>query len=224
MANQDRVLLVEGETDQGFLIEVLKVLNLQVDVKVAPPKELGGDYNSKQGVLNYLPTLLNQLADGSLINLAVVVDADTSPDGGYQWTFDLVDKIVKPIGYSLKASTIGGLIFEHDDGLADFGLWVMPDNTQEGMLEDLLKECIHTNEQALFAHAQSVVKKLPKPQKFKSIHSSKAEIATWLAWQKKPGHGLYSAVTDQLLDSNKPLYADLIAWMKHIFESGEFKS
>lgn len=217
MANQDRVLLVEGETDQGFLIEVLKVLNLQVDVKVAPPKELGGSYNSKQGVFNYLPNLLNQLADGSLIHLAVVVDADTGPDGGYQRTYDLVNEIVKPIGYSLKANPIGGLIFEHNDGLADFGLWVMPDNTQEGMLEDWLKECIHHNELTLFAHAQSVVEELPKPQKFKSIHRSKAEVATWLAWQKQPGHGLYRAVTDQLLDSNKPLYSQLIAWLTHIY-------
>ncbi|MEI6068024.1 MAG: DUF3226 domain-containing protein [Methylococcaceae bacterium] len=217
MANQDRVLLVEGETDQGFLIEVLKALNLQVDVKVAPPKELGGTYNSKQGVFNYLPNLLKQLADGSLINLAVVIDADTAPDGGYQRTYDLVNAIVEPIGYSLKADSISGLIFEHNDGLADFGLWIMPDNTQEGMLEDWLKECIHHNEQALFVHAQSVVEELPKPQKFKSIHRSKAEVATWLAWQKQPGHGLYRAVTDQLLDSKKPLYSQMTTWLKHIY-------
>ena len=111
---------------------------------------MGGSHNSKQGVFNYLPTLLNQFADGSLVNLAVVVDADSEPDGGYQRTYDRVTWIVKPIGYSLKANSIGGLIFEHEDGLTDFGLWVMPDNTQEGMLEDWLKECIHHNEQALF--------------------------------------------------------------------------
>ncbi len=220
MANHNCILLVEGETDQGFLIEVLKALNLEVDVKVAPPKELGGSYNSKQGVFNYLPTLLNQLADGTLLHLAVIVDADTAPDGGYQRTYDSVNAIVKPIGYSLKANPLGGLIFEHNDGLADFGLWIMPDNFKEGMLEDWLKQCVHPNEQALFNHAVSVVDNLPFTPKFRDIHKTKAEVSTWMAWQKQPGHGLYRAVTDQLLDSKKPLYTDLIAWLKHIFEKG----
>lgn len=180
MANQNRILLVEGESDQSFFCEVLKILNLQVEVKVAPPRALGGSHNTKEGVFKHLPILLNQLADGTLVQLAIVVDADSEPNGGYQRTLDRVREIVEPFHYVLSADTVGGLIFKHDDGLADFGLWIMPDNSREGMLEDWLKQCIHPDEQALFAHAESVVNALPSP-KFKPIHRSKAEVATWLA-------------------------------------------
>lgn len=218
MANQNRILLVEGESDQSFFSEVLKILNLQVEVTVATPRVLRDSHNTKEGVFRRLPILLNQLADGSLINLAVVVDADSEPNGGYQRTLDRVRGIVEPepFRYSLSADTVGGLIFKHDDGLADFGLWIMPDNSREGMLEDWLKQCIHTDEQALFAHAESVVNALPTP-KFKPIHRSKAEVATWLAWQKQPGHGLYRAMEDQLLNAESPLYQSLVYWLKHLY-------
>ncbi|WP_394754593.1 DUF3226 domain-containing protein [Crenothrix sp.] len=217
MANQDRVLLVEGGADQDFFIEVLKQSNLQVMVKVAPPKVLGGSHNTKEGVFNFLPKLLDQLADGNLVKLAVVVDADSVPNGSYQTTLSRVTSIVSTYRYNLSPIQTAGITYKHDDGLADFGLWIMPDNTNEGMLEDWLKQCIHANEQTLFAHAQSVIDELPNPPKFKPLHRSKAEVATWLAWQKQPGHGLYQAVTDQLLDSNKPLYSQLTAWLAHIY-------
>ena len=217
MTSQNRILLVEGETDRSFFCEVLNKLNLQVAVKVAPPRDLGGSHNTKEGVFNYLPTLLNQFPDGTLVNLAVVVDADSEPNGGYQRTLERVTRIVSPLRYSLSSEPIGGLIYKHEDGLGDFGLWIMPDNTQEGMLEDWLKQCIHPNEQALFNHAVSVVGELPFPPKFREIHKTKAEVSTWMAWQKKPGHGLYRAIEDNLLDTDSLLYQKLINWLRHIY-------
>jgi hypothetical protein len=51
------------------------------------------------------------------------------------------------------------------------------------------------------------------------IHRSKAEVATWLAWQKQPGHGLYRAVEDQLIDMNSELFLELKDWLTHIYSS-----
>ena len=118
---------------------MLKTLNLQVAVKVAPPKELGG-----LTTLNKACSIIYQscltIPDGGLVNLAVVVDADTAPNGGYQRTLRACksNRDTTPL-QSVKADPIGGLIYKHEDGLADFGLWIMPDNTQEGMLEDWLE-------------------------------------------------------------------------------------
>lgn len=216
----DRILLVEGEADRAFFEQICKVLELDTSVTIAPPKSLAkeGAYNSKEGVFNYLPTLLGQLADGQTSRLAVVVDADSTENGGgYQRAIDRVKEIVTPHGFVLAAPTVGGIVFQHNDGLADFGLWVMPNNGDEGMLEDWIKQCIHPDELGLFTHAESVVAALPQPPKFKSIHRSKAEVATWLAWQKQPGHGPYRAVEDELIDPNGTHYKNLIAWLGHIF-------
>lgn len=49
--------------------------------------------------------------------------------------------------------------------------------------------------------------------------SSKAEVATWLAWQKKPGQGLYAACDDNLLNTQAQLYVELLAWLNLVFKS-----
>lgn len=214
----DSILLVEGEADRAFFEQIFRVVGLNTSVTVAPPKDLAGSHNTKEGVFNYLPTLLDQLADGRVTRLAVVVDADSAANGGgYERAINKVQQLVAPYGFVLAAHTVGGIVFQHNDGLADFGLWVMPNNADEGMLEDWIKQSIHPDEQGLFAHAEAVVATLPQPQKFKPIHRSKAEVATWLAWQKQPGHGLYRAVEEGLIDINGICYQKLIAWLDLVF-------
>ena len=216
--SNDRILLVEGEADRAFFEQICRVLELDTSVTVAPPKGLAGTHNTKEGVFNYLPILLGQLADGGITRLAVVVDADNAANGGgYKLAINRVEKIVAPYGFSLAAHTVGGVVFQHNDGLADFGLWVMPNNADEGMLEDWIKQSIHPDEQGLFSHAETVVAALPHPLKFKPIHRSKAEVATWLAWQKQPGHGLYRSVEDGLINLDSIHYKNLISWLGHIF-------
>ena len=219
MVMADRKLLVEGEADRSFFEVVCKTLGLHTNVTVAPPKDIGGSHNTKEGVFNLLPDLINQLDDGQIARLAVVVDADSEDNGGgYQSVIDRVAKIVEWNGFTLASNPVAGVLFQHDDGLADFGLWVMPNNCDEGMLEDWIKSCVHSDEYKLFAHAETVVDTLPQI-KFKSIHISKAEVATWLAWQKQPGHGLYRAVEDQLIDMDSKLFLELKDWLTHIYSS-----
>lgn len=77
----DRLLLVEGESDKSFFEEICKTLGLHYIVTVALPKSVGGSYNTKEGVFNHLPNLLKQLCDAQITRLAVVVDADSEVNG-----------------------------------------------------------------------------------------------------------------------------------------------
>jgi hypothetical protein len=219
MANSQKILLVEGETDKSFFEEICKKLSLNTIVRVAPPRDLGGTHNTKGGVLNHLKILLPQLEDGQLTNIAVVVDADYIEHGsGGQKTVEQVSKVLESFGFTLKNSTSNseGLLFKHSDGLRDFGLWVMPNNNREGMLEDWIIESIKNDEKALFQQATTAVQQLSSP-KFKPHLQAKAEVATWLAWQKTPGHGLYSVMKEGLLDENSVPYTQLGNWLKSIF-------
>lgn len=220
----ESLLLVEGESDRGFFEQLCKQLQIDAKVQVVPPKGIGGDRNTKQGVFNRLELLLNQLVDSEakLKKLAVIVDADypsISPPDGYQNTVKKIEQFVNPFGFSLiNQENNNGLIFQNDSSdISDFGLWVMPNNGDDGMLEDFIKRCINSNEQPLFNHAQTTVSQLPSP-KFKAHHCSKAEIATWLAWQKVPSHGLYIPIKDSLLDENNPLFEKLKNWLVHVFK------
>ena len=219
MADAKKILLVEGETDTGIFEEICKNLSLGTTVLVAPPKVLGGTHNSKEGVKNLLKTLLPQLEDGQISHIAAVVDADYGQHGGgYLRTLASLAEIVGCSGFVLEENnpTKCGLCFKNSDGLADFGLWIMPNNQQEGMLEDWIKSCVSETEQALFQQAIQAVHQIATP-KFKPHLYSKAEVATWLAWQKEPGHGLYYLITESLLNRQHHLFVELEQWLIKVF-------
>jgi hypothetical protein len=214
------VLLVEGDDDKYFFNKICTLFNLSPNIKVAVPKDFNSQ-NSKGGVLESLPPLLKQLADGSLRKLAVIVDADYEEQYGlgYQKTIQKITELVTLQEFVLIQNTenhASGLIFENGAELANFGLWVMPNNQDSGMLEDFVKTCIKIDELSLFNHANQVVHAISEP-KFKPHHYAKAEVSTWLAWQKQPGHGLYRAVHDELLDTDHALFQKLAHWLKQIF-------
>ncbi|WP_262965893.1 DUF3226 domain-containing protein [Methylobacter psychrophilus] len=225
MAASKKILLVEGEADKGFFEQICKSLVLDTEVRVASPKDLEGVRNSKQGVFNLLPTLLPLLLiEDGLTHIAIIVDADylVLNGLGYQKTIERVSDIVRPFGFEFDQNAASGILYKHSDGLADFGLWIMPNNQDEGMLEDWIKSCVNVSEQALFQQATQAVQQV-STRKFPEHLLSKAEVATWLAWQKQPGHGLYAAITDQLLDNQLPLFKELELWLCRIFaqETGQ---
>jgi hypothetical protein len=53
-------------------------------VRISSPREFGGSFDTKGAIFNTVPTLLEQMADGHLVHLAVVVDSDSPQDGGGQ--------------------------------------------------------------------------------------------------------------------------------------------
>ena len=220
MKASKQLLLVEGGADKSFFEMIIRKLSLNTTVKVAPPKEVKSDgFNTKNGLFNILKPLLSQLDDGQYTHIAAIVDSDyIEYDGGYQKTINKVSTIINPLGFELKESESNqkGLYFENSYGLADFGLWVMPDNQNEGMLEDWIKSCIKEDESPLFQQASEAVGSLSDP-KFKDHLASKAEVATWLAWQEKPGHGLYGALNADLLDNTHPSFQALEQWLKAIY-------
>lgn len=215
----DRLLLVEGEADRAFFELLCGSQTILAGVKVAPPVEVGGRKNTKQGVLKLLATLIGDLNDGRLQALAMVVDADRVADGGgFANTVSQITREVAAQGYDTPpvALAAGGLLYKHNDGLPDLGVWVMPDNGSDGMLEDWIKQTVSPAESVLLAQAQITVASLAV-KKFKTTRLSKAEVATWLAWQDKPGEGLYYTVEGKLLDSTAPLYIGLVEWLKIVF-------
>ena len=117
MVMADHLLLVEGDGDKSFFEQVCKTLELDASVTVAPPKDVGGSYNTKEGVFNHLPILLG---DANITRLAVVVDADSEDNGGgYNRAIDRVAMIVEPYGFTFASNPVAGVLFQHNDGFVD---------------------------------------------------------------------------------------------------------
>lgn len=213
------ILLVEGEADRGFFEALCLLLSIPADVRVATPKDAGGTHNTKEGVLSHLTkVLLPQLQDGQLERIGVVVDADRAMHGsGYAATFQRFTEALAQSDYRPNPAPTSGLVFTHQDGLADLGLWIMPNNADEGMLEDWIKQCLHSDETGLYQHGEASIDAIPDGPKFQPWNRTKAEVATWLAWQRKPEHGLYNAAQTDLLNTDALLFKKLQAWLAHVF-------
>ncbi len=215
-----KVLLVEGYGDKIFFTKLLEVISLDVKVKVLTPTETEAPKDGKIELIRKLPS---NLKGSEYTHLAVVVDADYPPpmsNGmGYEGTIGQVSKKISDRGYDTEPEQIGnGLVFKHSGSLNPFGLLVMSNNLKDGMFEDWIKTAINNAEKPLFDIAIDAVKKLPQPTKFQSIHQSKAEIATWMAWQRKPADGFNSEnKIQELLDFDSEPMKQLIEWLNHIY-------
>jgi Protein of unknown function (DUF3226) len=218
MSDREKILIVEGNADKDFFEKLLKCLNLQVEVKISTPRDHNLEKNGKKNAQELLEILLKRMVKGDLSHLAMILDSDFKKDGwGFEKTFETTQEILKKAGYNEPEIRYGGMYFPHPDGLNGVGLWVMPDNQAEGMLEDLIKKSIRNEEQPLLDHAITTVKDLPMKKKFKGIHQSKAEIATWMAWQKMPGCSIDYAIEEDLLNFNCELMRQLINWLQCVY-------
>jgi hypothetical protein len=220
MALQEMKLLVEGEADRDFFKACLREAGIVEQVWVGPPIDFSDKKYGKGNALHILPKLIEGLADGSTKRLAIIVDADyPETDLGFLKTWKKISLILRNYGYNLPDNPPklpADFLFPHTDGLPDFGLWIMPNNSTDGLLEDFIKASIINAEKPLLAHAIKIVDELPI-RKFKGIHLRKAEIATWMAWQKMPGQSFDGAVGGRLLDFQTGQAKQFLDWLKKVY-------
>lgn len=217
------ILLVEGEADRAFFEALCQRFNLTVKVQVTTPRDAGHQRDTKQAAFSVLEKIyVRQLADESIKRLAIVIDADRATDGGgFERTLTQLSQRLNPEGYALRTEAErSGLLFAHNNGLNDIGAWIMPNNADEGALEHWIQCNLHPDESALMQHAQTSIDQIPNAIKFKPIRRTKAEVATWLAWQEQPDHGLWQAVKPGLLDESAPQFLAIKAWLMQVFPNG----
>lgn len=219
-----KILLVESQSDKEFfelfcryhqfIIKVDDIDTLMINI--SNPNDFGENYTTKSGVLNILTTLLPQVKNGRISHLGIIVDADFVQDGqGYNKTYQTFTQKMQEFGY----------IFDEPKPLisknAYIGLWIMPNNQEEGALEHWIKANIHENQHPLYAYAEQTVDNIPNPKLFKPSRQLKAEIATWLAWQQNPSSGvanLFDKNNKQVLNNQSVAYQGLLQWFKDVFE------
>ncbi|ANE56182.1 DUF3226 domain-containing protein [Methylomonas sp. DH-1] len=215
-------LLVEGKDDQDFFNALCSLVIGKNKIDIFPPKTL--DINSGDGwsnLIKNLPLLLNQLKNGDIDKLGIILDADYPPEnsGGFQERYKKVTEKLAEVGYTIPNTPKfqKGDIFNHPDGLPNIGLWIMPDHKNDGMLESFIESLItDTTQASLLQHAEQAISNLPtvlfKPQ----LHTSKAKVFSWRAWQDKPGSSLARALYKNILDRNQA--SSFEAWLTDTFK------
>lgn len=208
--DQSKVLLVEGAGDEGVIKEILDAW----DVPCPCIKACGSDAQVFQALKMYLSN------PGQYKTIAVIVDADTHPEGRLQRFTQVLNASKR---YRLDEKTplnAEGLI---TDGLvvdaARVGLWVMPDNQGHGMLEDFLATMADALHPELLEESEHAISEVESRgiQLYTPRHRPKAKIHTYLAWQKDPGSTLPQAIQKHYLDVNSDNARPFVSWIKRLF-------
>lgn len=115
----------------------------------------------------------------------------------------------------------GGTILDPPNGklLPRVGIWMMPDNQNNGILEDFLRFLVPVGSQ-LFEHVKCSIANIPEGERrFTELAEPKALVHTWLAWQKEPGKPLGMSITARYLDPDVTQVDVLMSWLNRLFLS-----
>ena len=151
------LLLVEGQDDAHVLWNLFEYHQVPETFTVRPTKEDGGI----DTLLNNLPT---QLKASDLERLGIVVDANT--DLGARWAA-VRNILLQAGGVDIPtAPDPGGTIVtvERPDRTLRVGVWLMPDNTIRGMLEDFVA-CLVPAGDTLWPRVVDCVAQIPESER-----------------------------------------------------------
>lgn len=147
--------------------------------------------------------------------LGVLVDADVEPSARWQ----ALGSVLAPLGYSLPAKPFeaGTIVPPPLPSRPRLGIWMMPDNRLEGMLEDFLLRLTSEGDR-LLVRAHGAVQGIPEEERlFVNAHRAKATAHTWLAWQQEPGTALGQAITKRYLDPTRDPGPAFRKWLLELF-------
>lgn len=203
-----KILLVEGRDDEHVIKAIFRRRDLQKIDEIRP-------HGGKDELLEALPV---RLKESDIHSLGVVIDADT--DLLARWE-SIRGRLVQAGYENVPANpSANGVVLRApiDSLLPRTGIWLMPNNTTPGILEDFLRFLV-PSPSVLFQHAERSLAQIPPTEQlFSQLARPKALIHTWLAWQAEPGKPLGLSITARFLDQDVPQVDIFVQWLRNLFQ------
>lgn len=202
-----KMLLVEGNDDYHV------VLNLQGSrrIRVLDKAQIH-DLKGVEALLESLPVRIKASTGGAV---GAIVDADTDLAGRWHG----IRNNLRQLGYTEVPDDPlpqGTIVQPPPDTLRPkVGIWLMPDNSTSGILEDFLRFLVPSDD-PLIAAAEQAIDNLPVTP-FPEKDRSKALMHTWLAWREEPGKPFGQAITAHYLDAGVPQADVFVKWLQTLF-------
>ena len=216
-----RVLLVEGKDDLHVIGHLLNQHEIScIEAKINVIDDTKSIYiKETQGIDSLLNTLSILLDDGDLNYLAVILDADTNIQARWQSVVHILEKSGQAELPKQPEQNGTVLSLEQAGRNLTVGIWLMPNNKISGILEDFIQFLVPKGNR-LLSYAKDCVHKIPiEDICFPLERKSKAEIHTWLAWQREPGKPLGIAIRSRYLDTQAKEGKILVNWIRRVFGS-----
>ncbi|MFI3262903.1 MAG: DUF3226 domain-containing protein [Rikenellaceae bacterium] len=213
MEDKKSLLLVEGKSEMYVIGELCPICGITKNFEIEAENSIN---TLKIALKTYLKST-NQFN-----KIWVIIDADTNFASAWQSIRDILIRSGKfpDVNHKTILPNTGIVIKPKDCNDITVGVWIMPNNSDVGMLEDFLMSLINDNNN-LYKEAQDIIEKLELdkniyPGIYKPVHKSKATIHTWLAWQDEPGQSLGTAINKRLFNTDKDLCARFTNWLNQL--------
>ncbi len=211
MKNYRNILLVEGKDDLHVVCNLCKCRNVKENFFVQ-------DYDSIENAVKMFDLSINEQST-KYDYVGLVVDADTNIQGRWESIKEKVSKSNKYKDIPNELPPKGLVLKPSENYSPKIGVWIMPNNNTEGMLEDFVAKLAVDND-VLMEEAEQVLNSLEKRniQRYKTVHRAKAKIHSFLAWQDEPGKPMGQAITAKILDPNSDKANDFINWLEELYQ------
>lgn len=197
-------LLVEGNDDQHVVWALCEKFEVQQTFDVV----------DCEGISNLFAQVPIRFKQSGLQALGVIIDADIELKKRWQE----IREILVTSGFDVPENLPQqGLCIENHDHVK-VGVWVMPNNEMNGMLEDFISFLIPHDDHFLpIIHSTLEDIERQKLNRYSLNHKSKAIIHSWLAWQEDPGTPMGLSITKKYLNTSEENCAQLVNWLKRLF-------
>lgn len=196
-------LLVEGNDDQHIIWALCQKYKLPHNFDVI-------DTTGIDELIKQVPVRFKQ---ADIETIGIIVDADTNIHNRWTSIKTILEKqsLVIP-----QICPKEGLITQNED--IKVGVWLMPNNDLNGMIEDFISFLIPENDKLLPIvenHLSEIEAQNLNP--YKDIHHSKALIHSWLGIQEDPGTPMGLAITKRYLNIDKTTCLVFMDWLRKLF-------
>jgi len=199
-------LLVEGNDDLHVIKSLCQRFNVNENFDVI----------NCEGIDKLISQIPIRIKQSGIKTIGIIVDADFE----IQKRRLEIYRVLEKVGYSIKPEmNPDGLIFLQSD-MPKIGVWIMPNNEVNGMLEDFVAFLIPEDDK-LMPIAKKVLEEIESTNinNYSLIHHSKALINTWLAWQEVPGLPMGAAITKRYLTVEHEQCKRFINWLIELYKT-----
>lgn len=199
----NKKLLVEGNDDQHVIWALCEKFNI--------PKVF--DVIDCAGIDNLYKSIPVRFKQTDIEVIGIIIDADVNLND--RWTY--VKNLLSNQGFKLPENLPNeGLVLSN--GNIKVGVWIMPSNNINGMLEDFISFLVPKDDKLLpIVDATLNEIENEKLNRYSLIHKSKAKIHSWLSWQEDPGTPMGLSITKRYLTTDNETCKHLIDWLQKLF-------
>ena len=212
-------LIVEGNSDLHFISNLAIAMNFPSVKNYEDEEKYKDEFaivaSGKQKLTSKLKVALE--IEG-LTNIGIILDTDKK---SIEQNWQSISSVLKEkySKYLPKSHHNEGTIIQAPN--LKIGIWMMPNNEKEGYLEHFFEDLLH-KEDELWQLATQITEGFVKDGKnrFKPIAKQKADVHTWLAWQKDPESPMGFSLNQnkEYFDLNAPIALKFKNWWENTFE------